>query len=350
MVEYLVQYTWQDMAQRVFNVRQPENKRERESLQHALASEFIGCGSRALKLLERRNPKYAFPFSKGQKLALSNLFNFIEMTLLQETNLWENPMPATPKDDRLEQLTRRITKDFKRMLPFVPLIGLEETVGAWPEGSKPTIQEIDSLLASGFYSYNRAFSPAFQVSEFILYKDLAHYLQVTANSQERQRMFFDELSSLQKFSSPVDYFTHVILPMINNIYDHAVGNPPQPGEATSTHPYGFVMVDFGSAQRPDGSLEVLVVNTGQGVDPAIKGRLFTRNATTKTDTEQEHGLGLYLAREFVENHGGKIWCESEPGCGAQFKFTIPPGKYQMIFGQDTLDYIEKLTEPKKTSP
>ena len=51
--------------------------------------------------------------------------------------------------------------------------------------------------------------------------------------------------------------------------------------------------------------------------------IFTRGVTTKTDSEAEHGVGLWAAKRVVEANGGKIWFKTELGKGTSFIFTIP---------------------------
>jgi signal transduction histidine kinase len=69
-----------------------------------------------------------------------------------------------------------------------------------------------------------------------------------------------------------------------------------------------------------------VSDTGVGISKESIGDLFRidRSVTTKgTDGEKGTGLGLILCKEFIENHGGEIWVESEEGKGTIFGFSIP---------------------------
>ena len=69
---------------------------------------------------------------------------------------------------------------------------------------------------------------------------------------------------------------------------------------------------------------VSIKDTGSGIDPEIFPRLFTKFATK---SDEGTGLGLYICKNIVEAHGGKIWAENnENGIGATFYFTLPIGK------------------------
>ena len=66
---------------------------------------------------------------------------------------------------------------------------------------------------------------------------------------------------------------------------------------------------------------VSIRDTGQGIDPEIIPRLFTK-FVTKSITGT--GLGLFISKSIIEAHGGSIWAENNlDGRGATFTFTIP---------------------------
>ena len=71
---------------------------------------------------------------------------------------------------------------------------------------------------------------------------------------------------------------------------------------------------------------VHVADRGPGVPPRLRNRIFEK--FVQADPAKHHhtpgmGIGLYLAREIVEAHGGRIWCERRRGGGSVFRFTLP---------------------------
>jgi signal transduction histidine kinase len=75
-----------------------------------------------------------------------------------------------------------------------------------------------------------------------------------------------------------------------------------------------------SAERKGSQVIVTVRDTGTGVDSDIMPRLFSKFATK---SEKGTGLGLFISRSIIEAHDGMIWCESSPGMGATFAFSLP---------------------------
>jgi signal transduction histidine kinase len=80
------------------------------------------------------------------------------------------------------------------------------------------------------------------------------------------------------------------------------------------------------AMRAAGAVEVAVSDTGIGISPEDQGAIFEEFRQVGGDSVRKRegtGLGLTLARKFVELHGGRIWVKSEVGKGSTFTFTLP---------------------------
>ncbi len=90
-----------------------------------------------------------------------------------------------------------------------------------------------------------------------------------------------------------------------------------------THSQGSIDI---KAYREEKQTVVSVQDTGVGMPQETADKLFyieNTFSTPGTNKEKGNGLGLILCKEFVEQHGGKTWVESEVGKGSTFSFTIP---------------------------
>ncbi len=118
---------------------------------------------------------------------------------------------------------------------------------------------------------------------------------------------------LQDFSFDENRLMQVLVNLVNN----ALKFTPENGRVTIT-----------AGMTPDqpGYIKVMVKDTGCGIPPADLDRIFERLYQVPNPdggSQQGLGLGLYIARELVQSHGGKIWIESELGKGSRFSFVIP---------------------------
>ena len=75
------------------------------------------------------------------------------------------------------------------------------------------------------------------------------------------------------------------------------------------------------AEKKDSQAIVSIKDTGSGIDPEIKPKLFSKFVTNSPGGT---GIGLFISKSIVEAHGGRIWAENNAdGKGATFTFSLP---------------------------
>jgi signal transduction histidine kinase len=108
-----------------------------------------------------------------------------------------------------------------------------------------------------------------------------------------------------------------VLEVLINLVDNAI-------KFTSAE--GSIMVQASIVDPDPGYAYISVSDTGRGIGPAAKALIFER-LYQDPDSVDDHraglGLGLFISREIVQLHEGRIWVSSEPGQGSTFTFTIP---------------------------
>ena len=81
-----------------------------------------------------------------------------------------------------------------------------------------------------------------------------------------------------------------------------------------------------TATAADGVITIAVSDTGIGIAPEDQAAIFEEFRQVGRDDARKQegtGLGLTLAKKFVELHGGRIWVQSQVGQGSTFSFTLP---------------------------
>jgi signal transduction histidine kinase len=115
---------------------------------------------------------------------------------------------------------------------------------------------------------------------------------------------------------PIIADEHRIIQVITNLLTNALKHTGQGGSVHVTLRASALSADL---------QEFSIRDTGCGISPADQQHIFDRLYQVKTGdaTTGGIGLGLYLCRELVQLHGGRIWVESQLGQGSTFTFVLP---------------------------
>lgn len=163
-----------------------------------------------------------------------------------------------------------------------------------------------------------------------LVNDLLLYSRVTTRGQEfaptdTNEVLQDALANLEMAATENDaHITHDSLPGVRadarqlvRVFQNIIGNAIKyRGEAP---PRIHV-----TAVQENNEWVFSVRDNGIGIAPEYAERIFV--IFQRLHTREEYGgtgIGLAVCKKIVERHGGRIWLESQEGCGATFRFTLP---------------------------
>lgn len=120
---------------------------------------------------------------------------------------------------------------------------------------------------------------------------------------------------------PDDVVVHVVPVQIQQVFMNLILNARD-----AMLPHGGVLTL--RAEEKNDTVEITVIDTGDGIDPEDLQNIFERFFSTKKEgtPAAEYsgaGLGLAFCKMVVDGHGGSISVKSEPGHGSTFKIILP---------------------------
>jgi len=143
-------------------------------------------------------------------------------------------------------------------------------------------------------------------------KDLTNHNEMTSSINNRKLKLAYDSNKLDIF---VDADKQRITRVVYNLLNNAIKFTQE----------GTIYINLERKKEDannNGYVVISVKDTGQGINPEIFAKLFTKFAT-KSEAGGS-GLGLFISKSIVEAHGGRIWAENNAdGKGATFAFSLP---------------------------
>lgn len=151
--------------------------------------------------------------------------------------------------------------------------------------------------------------------------DMVHHVSETIRTlAEGKGVTIEEIYSRGgvEVEADADRLTQVV----TNLLGNAIKFTPEGGKITLE--VDTDRLDLGVSR--DSCVSISVEDTGPGIPLEEQKRIFNKfeqGSNSSSQSVSSTGLGLTIAKEIIELHGGKIWVESKEGEGSRFSFVIP---------------------------
>lgn len=218
------------------------------------------------------------------------------------------------KDDLLSTTSHDLKHPLTHMSLLLHL--LQRKAANYPEilkhinGLNLAVQRMSTLIMDVLDKARNEMSQSGIVEQHDLYLLLDQVMQLYKLQAESKHLTFQ----LHKPEQPIYAFFRLPATqrVIQNLLSNAIKYTPNGGS---------IHVSVTSQQQ---MAQVSIRDSGLGMDAEEQANLFQRFYRVESHQQIEGtGLGLFIAKQFLEKQGGKIWVESEKGQGSTFYFTLP---------------------------
>ncbi len=212
--------------------------------------------------------------------------------------------------------------------PFLPLLGNLELMQEMALTLKPT--DVEAMSAASYRSAKRVFEllenllcwarlqmgrMEYDPQRVNLSEIVTKTVELLADNAKVKQINLDNQVQPETWVYADNYMLDTV---IRNLSSNALKFTPQGGQVTiSAHSL--------SEETPGRFVEVSIADTGVGLPPQVKEKLFKIDqyvTTIGTNKETGTGLGLIICQEMVVKSGGRIWVESEVGQGTTVHFMV----------------------------
>ncbi len=238
-----------------------------------------------------------------------------------EQRVLERTQELSEANERLQDVLRAVSHDLRN--PLAAIQGQAQLLQRRLERGVPPQrlrENVDSILASArrmgamigdLVDSTRSECGQLQLDcqPVDLVSFVRRLVQEQAGAMDIARIEIEEPVSLPPVSGDPGRLQRILVNLFSNALKYSDASTP-------------VTVRF---QQRGGEVITSVTDHGRGIRPQDVPHLFQRYFRGGAGYARPEGLGLglYITRQLVEGHGGRIWVESTPGVGSTFSFSLP---------------------------
>ena len=280
-----------------------------------------------------RRDQIDIPSADREIISLTNAFNHV----LQELELRQKHLVRSEKLVSLGTLLSGVAHELNNPLSNISTscqILIEELESADPEFKRELLAQIDeqtgrarnivrslldfardrefkreTLPLAALVAETLRFIQGQVPSRIAIVTDIPADIQIQGDKQRLQQVFLNLIKNALE-----------ALEGAGEIVIRAVRRDAAQAEETPGH-FNFLA----QCNPAEEVVEIEISDNGQGIPPAVLPRIFDPFFTTK-DVGKGSGLGLFVVYEIIEEHGGCIAADSEPGKGTSFHIRLPLNK------------------------